>query len=61
MAIFQKGSTWSGTSNINYNNGQDIANEREPARCSSGSPGQVAVLCGGAPTNVVLDVFAYYP
>jgi hypothetical protein len=58
LAMFQAGTSWSGTSNVNFNNGQDISNNATTA-ISPGSPGQVAVLCGAGATNFVVDVFGY--
>jgi len=60
LAMFEAGKTWSGTSNINYNNGQNISNNVTSA-VSAASPGQVAVLNGGLSTDFIIDVFGYYP
>ncbi len=59
LAIFEAGTPWSGTSNINFNPGQDISNN---ATTNVSSTGQVTVLCGGAgSTQFIIDVFGYYP
>lgn len=61
LAMFAEGTTWSGTSNINFNNAQNIANNVTCAVSTSTSGGQVSVLCGGVSTDFIVDVFSYYP
>jgi hypothetical protein len=61
LAMFQHGTTWSGTSNLNVTNGQNIANNATSA-VSAGNPGQVDVRCGGPlTTHFIIDVFGCYP
>jgi hypothetical protein len=61
LAMFQHGTTWSGTSNLNVTNGQTIANNAT-SPVSAGNPGQVDVRCGGPlTTQFIVDVFGYYP
>ena len=57
LAVFETGTTWSGTSNLNFNAGQDISNNVTSAVSADG---QVTVYNGGYPTNFVVDVFGYY-
>ncbi len=59
LAMFSASSSWSGTSNLNFNPGQDISNNVTSA-VSFGTFGQVRVYNGGAATNFVVDVFGYY-
>jgi len=63
LAMFEAGTIWSGTSNINYNNAQNISNNVTSAVSapSATSPNSVAVLNGGISTDFVIDVFGYYP
>jgi hypothetical protein len=61
LAMFQHGTTWSGTSNLNVTDGQTIANNATSA-VSTANPGQVDVTCGGPlTTQFIVDVFGYYP
>jgi len=64
LAMFEHGTTWSGTSNLNYNPGQNVSNNVTSAVSidpNPNGPGQVAVLNGGPATDFVIDVFGYYP
>ncbi len=57
LAMFEADTIWSGTSNLNFNPGQDVSNNVTSAVSAAG---QVAVYNGGPPTNFVVDVFGYY-
>ena len=57
LAMFEAGTTWSGTSNLNFNPGQDISNNVTSAVSGAG---QVTVYNGGSPTDFVVDVFGFY-
>jgi len=58
LAMFEQNTTWSGTSNLNFNPGQDISNNATSAVSTSG---KVTVRNGGPATNFIIDVFGYYP
>ena len=60
LAVFATGSTYQGTSNINWSaSGQTIANN---ATSGVNGSAQVNVLCGGgASTQFIIDVAGYYP
>ena len=60
LAMYQQGTTNPGTANVNFNNGQDISNNATSA-VSAGMPGKVTVYCGNGSTQVIIDVFGYYP
>ena len=60
LAMYQQGTSNPGTANVNFNNGQDISNNATSA-VSAGMPGKVTVYCGNGSTQVIIDVFGYYP
>ena len=57
LAMYKQGTAWPGTSNLNYRAGVTISNN---ATSAISAANQVTVRCGGAATNVVVDVFGYY-
>ena len=59
LAMFQDGTSWPGTSNLNFFAHQTTSNNATSA-VSAATPGKVTVRCGGATTNFVVDVFGYY-
>ena len=60
LAMFKDGTTWSGTSNLNFFAGQTASNNATSA-VLNGATGTVKVRMGGATAHFVIDVFGYYP
>jgi hypothetical protein len=60
LAMFKDGTTWPGTSNLNYSAGVFASNNATSAVALSGGDGKVRVRCGGGAVHFVIDVFGYY-
>ena len=59
LAMFKDGTTWPGTSNLNYSGGVFASNNATSA-VSATTPGKVRIRCGGGTAHFVVDVFGYY-
>ena len=60
LAMFKDGTTWPGTSNLNYPAGQFASNNATSAVLFTGGVGKVKIHCGGGAVHFVIDVFGYY-
>ncbi|HUP76764.1 MAG TPA: hypothetical protein VM282_27260 [Acidimicrobiales bacterium] len=56
LSLFPDGTTWPGTSSINYFTAQDIANSSIVAVSTDR---KIKVRCGGGATHVIIDVTGY--
>ena len=56
LGLFPDGTTWPGTSSINYFTGQDIANN---SIVGVSSDRKIKCRCGGGSTHVIVDVTGY--
>ena len=61
LAMFKHGTTWPGTSNLNYPAGQFASNNATSAVALDLGTGKVRIHCGGGAVHFVIDVFGYYP
>ena len=60
LAMFKHGTTWPGTSNLNYPPGGFASNNATSAVALDAGVGKVRIRCGGATAHFVVDVFGYY-
>jgi hypothetical protein len=64
LAMFKDGTTWPGTSNVNFPAGQFASNNATSAvklGATASDPATVKIRIGGATAHFVIDVFGYYP
>jgi hypothetical protein len=60
LTLYAAGTTQPSTSNINGLAGGVVANNFTSKLGSGGSANQIAITCGGGPTDFIIDIFGYY-
>jgi len=61
LTVYAAGTTPPSTSNINALAGGVVANNFTSKLGTGPNANQIAVICGGGPTDFIIDIVGYYP